>query len=160
MTDTTIGGAMQVDPALVRQLAELLDETSLTEIEVQDGDRRIRVARRAAQVAAPAQYAPAPAAAPVTLAAPSAPTPPAVDPVDDPGTVKSPMVGTVYLSAEPGGKPFVAPGQTVAAGDTLLIVEAMKVMNPILSPRAGTVTRLIVQNGQPVEFDQPLAIVE
>ncbi len=161
MTDNS-NGAMQVDPALVRQLAELLDETHLTEIEVQDGDRRIRVARKAASVqAAPMNYTPVPAptAAPVAPAIPAA-SPPDVDPADHPGTVKSPMVGTVYLSAEPGGKPFAAPGQTVAAGDTLLIVEAMKVMNPILSPRAGTVTRLIVGNGQPVEFDQPLAIVE
>ncbi len=161
MTDTT-NGAMQVDPALVRQLAELLDETHLTEIEVQDGDRRIRVARKAAAVPAAATYAPAPA--PVALAAPvapaHAPAAPAVDPADHPGTVKSPMVGTVYMSAQPGAKAFVAPGQTVAAGDTLLIVEAMKVMNPILSPRAGTVTSLLVENGQPVEFDQPLAIVE
>lgn len=164
MTDT-ISGAMQVDPALVRQLAELLDETHLTEIEVQDGDRRIRVARKAPAVQAAASYAPAPAPSPAPAgsvgATPAGPvTPPHVDPADHPGTVKSPMVGTAYLSAQPGAKPFAAPGQTVAAGDTLLIVEAMKVMNPILSPRAGTVTALLVDNGQPVEFDQPLAIVE
>ncbi len=160
MTDT-ISGAMQVDPALVRQLAELLDETHLTEIEVQDGDRRIRVARKAAAVQAPVQYAAAPpAVAAIPASAPAASSPLAVDPADHPGTVKSPMVGTVYLSAEPGGKPFISPGQQVAAGDTLLIVEAMKVMNPILSPRAGTVTAVLASNGQPVEFDQPLAIVE
>ncbi|TVV73716.1 acetyl-CoA carboxylase biotin carboxyl carrier protein [Sphingomonas solaris] len=153
---------MQVDPALVRQLAELLDETNLTEIEVEDGDRRIRVARKAAAVQAPAatQYALAPAApAPVIAPTPAA-APPEVDAADHPGTVKSPMVGTVYLAAEPGAKPFSAIGTQVAAGDTLLIVEAMKVMNPILSPRAGTVKAVLVENGQPVEFDQPLAIVE
>jgi acetyl-CoA carboxylase biotin carboxyl carrier protein len=162
MTDTN-QGAMQVDPALVRQLAELLDETHLTEIEVQDGDRRIRVARKAAAVQGTAHYAPAPASAappPAAAAPPPAASPPVVDPANHPGTVKSPMVGTAYLSAEPGSKPFAAVGQQVAAGDTLLIVEAMKVMNPIVSPRAGTVTALMVDNGQPVEFDQPLAIVE
>jgi acetyl-CoA carboxylase biotin carboxyl carrier protein len=159
MTETN-NGAMQVDPALVRQLAELLDETHLTEIEVQDGDRRIRVARKAAAVQGATHYAPAPAAPAAPAAIAAVPTPPVVDPANHPGTVKSPMVGTAYLSAQPGAKPFAAVGQTVAAGDTLLIVEAMKVMNPIVSPRAGTVTALMVDNGQPVEFDQPLAIVE
>ncbi|WP_197276969.1 acetyl-CoA carboxylase biotin carboxyl carrier protein [Sphingomonas profundi] len=160
MTETN-SGAMQVDPALVRQLAELLDETHLTEIEVQDGDRRIRVARKAATVQAATYAAPAaPAPATTTAPAPAPAAAPAVDPADHPGTVKSPMVGTAYMSAQPGAKPFVTPGQTVAAGDTLLIVEAMKVMNPILSPRAGTVTALFVENGQPVEFDQPLVVVE
>jgi len=156
MTDTNVG-SMQVDAGLVRQLAELLDDTRLTEIEVQDGDRRIRVVRN---VAIPSQAAPAPlAAAPVAAAAPAAA--PAVAPAGDhPGTIKSPMVGTAYLSASPGTKQFVAVGDQVAAGDTLLIVEAMKVMNPIVSPRAGKVTQLMVDNGQPVEFDQPLAIVE
>ena len=155
------GGAMQVDVNLVRQLAELLDTTQLTEIEVEDGDRKIRVARKAAQVsAAPMHYAPppaaanaAPAAAPqVDNAGPSAP--------DHASAVRSPMVGTVYLSAEPGAKPFAIVGQSVAAGDTLLIVEAMKVMNPITAPSAGTVRAVLVENGQPVEFDQPLVVVE
>ena len=155
------GGAMQVDVNLVRQLAELLDTTQLTEIEVEDGDRKIRVARKAAQVsAAPMHYAPppaaanaAPAAAPqVDNAGPSAP--------DHASAVRSPMVGTVYLSAEPGAKPFASVGQSVAAGDTLLIVEAMKVMNPITAPSAGTVKAVLVENGQPVEFDQPLVVVE
>lgn len=156
MSETTTG-TMQIDPALVRQLAELLDDTRLTEIEVQDGDRRIRVARNAAMpahvvapvaaaVASPAAAPPAPAAAPA--------------PADHPGTIHSPMVGTAYLSSAPGAKPFVGVGDKVAAGDTLLIVEAMKVMNPIVSPRAGTVVALLVDNAQPVEFDQPLAIVE
>lgn len=155
MTEKVSGG-MQVDPNLVRQLAELLDDTRLTEIEVQDGDRRIRVVRNipaaapAALPVAPAAAAPAPAPAPAA-AAPAG---------DHPGTVKSPMVGTAYLSAEPGSKPFVVPGDKIAAGDTLLIVEAMKVMNPIVSPRAGTVTAVLVDNSQPVEFDQPLVVVE
>ncbi len=156
MADKPAGG-MQVDPDLVRQLAELLDDTRLTEIEVQDGDRRIRVVRNipaASPAAMPAAAAPA-AAAPIAAAALEAP--PAAD---HPGTVRSPMVGTAYLSAEPGSKPFVAPGAKVAAGDTLLIVEAMKVMNTIASPRAGTVTAIFVGNSQPVEFDQPLVVVE
>ena len=154
MTDKIAGG-MEVDADLVRQLAELLDDTRLTEIEVQDGDRRIRVARNVA-AAAPAMATPA--------AAPAAPAPavsaPIASPAEHPGAVKSPMVGTVYLSAEPEAAAFVAPGATVAAGDTLLIVEAMKVMNPIVSPRAGKVIAVLVDNGQPVEFDQPLVVVE
>jgi len=158
MTDKN-NASMQVDAGLVRQLAELLDDTHLTEIEVQDGDRRIRVVRNIA-VAAPAIAAPV-AAAPLPAAAPAAPAPAAAAPAGDhPGTIKSPMVGTAYLAASPGAKHFVNVGDTVAAGDTLLIVEAMKVMNPIVSPRAGKVTQLMVDNGQPVEFDQPLAIVE
>ena len=157
MTDTNT--AIQVDVELVRQLAELLDATSLTEIEVEDGSRKIRVARKAAAVnAAPAvHYPPAP-----TASAPAAPSPAEVGasvPAITADAVKSPMVGTAYLSAEPGAKPFAGVGQTVAAGDTLLIVEAMKVMNPILAPSAGTVTQVLVENGQPVEFDQPLIVV-
>ena len=156
------GTSMQVDATLVRELAEMLDATRLTEIEVQDGDRRIRVTRAISMAAAPAvAYAPAAPAAvaalPVGVVATSAA---AASPADHPGTVKSPMVGTVYLAAEPGAAPFIAPGTAVAAGDTLLIVEAMKVMNPILASRAGTVRAVLVENGQPVEFDQPLVIVE
>jgi acetyl-CoA carboxylase biotin carboxyl carrier protein len=155
MADKPAGG-MQVDPDLVRQLAELLDDTRLSEIEVQDGDRRIRVVRNIS--------AAAPAAMPVSTA-PAAPAPPpaaaaAASAADHPGTVRSPMVGTAYLSPEPGAKPFVAAGTKVGAGDTLLIVEAMKVMNPIVSPRAGTVVAVLVDNSQPVEFDQPLVVVE
>ncbi len=162
MTDTpegANGAAMQVDAGLVRQLAELLDATRLTEIEVQDGDRRIRVARTVSMAAAPAvQMAPSAgyAAAPAPTAAPAA----AAAPADHPGTVKSPMVGTAYLAAEPGAAPFVAAGKQVSAGETLLIVEAMKVMNPILAPKAGKVTQILVENGQPVEFDQPLVVIE
>ena len=166
MTDQTNSGApaqsMQVDVNLVRQLAELLDATHLTEIEVEEGDRKIRVARKAAAVAAPVQYAQQPmAAAPAPAAAPVAAEAGAMAPtVSTANAVKSPMVGTCYLSAEPGAKPFITVGSTVAAGDTLLIVEAMKVMNPITAPTAGTVRQILIENGQPVEFDQPLVVVE
>jgi acetyl-CoA carboxylase biotin carboxyl carrier protein len=154
MTDKSTG-TMQVDVKLVRQLAELLDETKLSEIEVEDGGRKIRVARTMAGVAAPAQ-AFAAAAAPAPAAAPAA----AIAPADHPGTIKSPMVGTAYLAPSPEAEPFVSVGATVAEGDTLIIIEAMKVMNPILAPRAGKVTQIFVSAGQPVEFDQPLVIVE
>lgn len=150
---------MQIDIELVRQLANVLDETQLSEVEVQDGERRVRVARTV--TAAPmVQMAttPAPVAA-TPVAAPAEPAAAPAAPVAQ-NAVKSPMVGTVYLAAEPGAKPFVSPGQKVSAGDTLLIVEAMKVMNPILAPAAGTVTAVLVENGQPVEFDQPLVVVE
>ena len=157
MADQPQGKAMQVDPDLVRQLAVLLDDTNLTEIEIQDGERRIKVARNITVGAAPAHMvAPAPAPA-------AAPPPAAITPVaatDHPGTVKSPMVGTAYLSAEPGGRNFVAVGDKVAVGQTILIVEAMKVMNAIPAPRAGTVKAILVENGQPVEYDQPLIVVE
>jgi acetyl-CoA carboxylase biotin carboxyl carrier protein len=156
MTDKN-GSAMQVDPDLVRQLANLLDDTRLTEIEVQDGDRRIRVVRN---IPVAAQAMPVAAAAPAPVAAPAPAAPVEATPADHPGAVKSPMVGTVYLSAEPGSKPFVSPGEKVAAGATLLIVEAMKVMNPIIAPRTGTVRAVLVDNAQPVEYDQPLVIVE
>lgn len=154
---------MKVDVDLVRQLAELLDATQLTEIEVEDGDRRIRVAREV--TATPAVYhAPAPAAA----AAPAPASATAALPHAEPAAaepslanaVRSPMVGTAYLAAEPGAAAFVAIGKQVQAGDTLLIVEAMKVMNPITAPSAGTVKAILVDNGQPVEFDQPLVVVE
>lgn len=150
--------AMQIETDLVRQLAELLDETQLSEIEVQDGERRIRVARTLS-VAAAAPVAVPPASA-VAAPAPAAPAPAADTAGDHPGTVKSPMVGTVYLGPDPESPSFVAVGDKVAAGATLLIVEAMKVMNSITSPRAGTVKAVLVDNGQPVEFDQPLVIVE
>lgn len=165
MTDQTPktdgAGAMQVDVDLVRQLAELLDATHLTEIEVEEGDRKIRVARKAAAQAAPVYAAP-PAAAPAPVAvAPVAAEAGAMAPTVAPANaVKSPMVGTAYLAAEPGAKPFIAVGQSVAAGDTLLIVEAMKVMNPITAPTAGVVRQVLIENGQPVEFDQPLVVVE
>ncbi|WP_422061807.1 acetyl-CoA carboxylase biotin carboxyl carrier protein [Sphingopyxis sp.] len=146
---------INIDPAYVRALAELLDDTGLTEIEVEDGDRKVRVARKAAAVAAPVAYAPAPVAAPAAApAVAAAPATPAADSFAD--AVKSPMVGTVYLSPEPGAPNFAAIGSAVKAGDTILIIEAMKVMNPIVAPASGTLTAVHVENSQPVEFDQPL----
>jgi len=147
---------MRVDVDLVRQLAEMLDATGLTEVEVEDGDRKIRIARKAE--AAPAvHYAPAPVVAP----APHVAAAPSAEPAaDHTNAVRSPMVGTAYLAAEPGAAPFSSVGKQVAAGDTLLIVEAMKVMNPITAPSAGTIKAILVENGQPVEFDQPLVVVE
>ena len=160
MADETNSDAMRIDVELVRQLAQMLDETQLTEIEVEDGGRRIRIARKAAAAAAaaPVHYAPAPSAPAAPAAA--APVEAAAAPASTANAVKSPMVGTAYLTAEPGAPPFISVGKTVAAGDTLLIVEAMKVMNPILAPVAGTVKALLVENGQPVEYDQPLVVVE
>ena len=153
-------GAMKVDVDLVRQLAELLDTTQLTEIEVEDGDRKIRVARKAAAAAAaPVYHAPPPPAAASTAVAALPTEQPAAEP-SLANAVRSPMVGTAYLAAEPGPAPFAAVGKQVQAGDTLLIVEAMKVMNPITAPSAGTVKAVLVENGQPVEFDQPLVVVE
>jgi acetyl-CoA carboxylase biotin carboxyl carrier protein len=148
-------GGMRIETDLVRQLAELLSENDLTEIEVEDGDRRIVVKRAAPAAPTPPLAAPAPPAA-----APPASPPADVAPAAHPGAVKSPMVGTVYLSGEPGSKPFVAPGDRVKEGDTLVIIEAMKVMNPITAPRAGIVGRVLVADAQPVEFDQPLVIIE
>jgi len=163
MAETGKGGAdkgasMRIDTALVRELAEMLTANDLNEIEVEDGDRKIKVRRDAptAVVAAPAPVAAAPAAASAAAAAAPAAAP-QEDIVGDP--VKSPMVGTAFMSPEPGAKPFVAVGQSVKAGDTLLIVEAMKVMNPIVAPKAGTVKKINVADGQPVEFDQTLVVL-
>lgn len=153
-------GGMNIDTALVRELAELLNETGLTEIEVEDDDRKIRVSRGAVASAAPVYAAaPAPAAAaPAPVAAAPAAPEPAAGP-DMTNAVKSPMVGTCYLTPEPGAAPFIAVGKPVKEGDTLLIVEAMKVMNPITAPRSGTVSAILVDNAQPVEFDQPLVVI-
>jgi len=151
---------MRVDVELVRQLATLLDETNLTEIEVEEYDRRIRVAREV-HAAAPVSYAAPPAvAAPAAAPVASAPAAESAPAVSSANAVKSPMVGTVYLAANPEAKPFIAVGQKVAAGDTLVIIEAMKVMNPITAPSAGTVSAILIENGQPVEFDQALVVVE
>ena len=157
---TANNSAMQVDTAMIRQLAELLDETQLTEIEVADGDRRIRVARQVMAAAPTAATYAAPGAAGPTQAAAQDSGEPVIAPRDHPGAVKSPMVGTAYLAASPEAAPFVAVGDAVKAGDTLLIVEAMKVMNPIVATKPGKVAQILVDNGQPVEFDQPLVIVE
>lgn len=162
MTNHHEKGAMQVDVQLVRDLAALLDDTNLTEIEVEDGDRKIRVARKAG-AAAPVFAAPAPVAAPVAVAAtaPAAAAAPAADAGLPAGNVvKSPIVGTAYLSAEPGAAPFARVGAQVKEGETILIVEAMKVMNAIPAPMSGTVKAVLVDNGQPVEYDQPLIVIE
>ena len=152
------GASRRIDTVLVRELAELLSANDLNEIEVEDGERKIKVRRDA-----PAAYVAAPAPLAAAAAAPAAGAPPAqsVTPQEDVGgeAVKSPMVGTAFMSPEPGSKPFIAVGQSVKAGDTLLIVEAMKVMNPITAPKAGTVKKIIVSDGQPVEFDQPLVVL-
>jgi acetyl-CoA carboxylase biotin carboxyl carrier protein len=146
-----------VDHALILELTKLLDETGLTEIEIEQDGQRVRVARGA--VAAPAAAAPRAANAPVpqpvgeSIAAP-------LDPAKHPGVVISPMVGTAYCSPEPGAKPFIEVGSQVKAGDTLLIIEAMKTMNQIPAPRAGSVKQILFEDGQPVEFGQPLVIVE
>jgi acetyl-CoA carboxylase biotin carboxyl carrier protein len=149
---------MRVDTELVKKLAEMLDENELSEIEVEDNGRRIVVKRKltAAVAAAPAPVTAAPAAAP----APAPAAAPEQNAASHPGAVKSPMVGTVFLAGEPGAPPFIAVGAHVSEGETLLIIEAMKVMNPIAAPRSGIVRQILVQDAQPVEYEQPLAIIE
>ena len=139
-----------VDQALIRELAELLTETGLSEIEIERDQTRIRVARTISVAAT------APIAAPVI----AAPTAPIVTDANHPGTVHSPMVGTAFRAPEPGGRPYVDVGDSVRQGDTLLIVEAMKTMNQIQAPRSGKVTKILVEDGQPVEFGEPLLIIE
>jgi acetyl-CoA carboxylase biotin carboxyl carrier protein len=143
-----------VDHDVIRELAKLLDETGLTEIEYQREGTSIRVARH---VAAPAGRTLIADAQPTT--GPSEP-PTSADPAQHPGAVTSPMVGTAYLAPAPGAKPFIDVGSQVKAGDTLIIIEAMKTMNQIPAPRSGTVTQILVENGQPVEFGEPLLIIE
>ena len=143
----------EMDTEFIRKLAKLLDETNLGEIEMADGDRRIKVARPT--VAAPTTVPVPVAAVPVAVTAPVA-----NDISKHPGAVKSPMVGTAYLSPEPGKPVFVNIGDKVTAGQTLLIIEAMKTFNPIKAPKAGTVAQVLIDNAQPVEFGQPLMIVE
>jgi len=149
---------MRIDPALVRELAQLLTENELTEIEVEDGDRRVKVKREPAAVIG---AAPAPAMAPALTAPPMHAKEDIGELVEEiTGTsVKSPMVGTAFMSSEPGAKPFIEVGDAVKAGDTLLIVEAMKVMNPITAPEGGVIKKIMVADAQPVEFDQPLVII-
>ena len=148
---------MQVDKSLIRELANLLNETNLTEIEVEEADRRIRVARNLTTSVVPVQSAPAtPAPVIITAAAAEA----AKGDGSHPGAVLSPMVGTVYTSPEPDAPAFVQVGTQVEAGQTLLIIEAMKVMNPIPAPRGGTVKRLFVANAQPVEYGEVLMVIE
>jgi len=146
-----------IDAETIRKLAELMTETDLSEIEMAQGDRSLRVSRAsrtkhveiAAPLAAPAAAAPPPSSAPA-----------AANPASHPGAVISPMVGTAYLQGEPGSPPFASVGDTVRTGDTLLIIEAMKVMNPIKSPRNGTVMQVLISDGQPVEYGEPLMIIE
>ncbi len=162
---------VKFDSESIRELAELLNETDLTEIEITEGKNTIRVHRQITQqVAAPVHAPMQQMASPVqSQPAPAgtdnpAQTPPATttidDPADHPGVVTSPMVGTVYLQSDPESPPFVTPGDTVNAGDTLMIVEAMKVMNPIKAPQSGKLSKILVNDEQPVEFGEPLAIIE
>jgi acetyl-CoA carboxylase biotin carboxyl carrier protein len=163
MADETLNAQGEIDAGLVRQLADILNDTSLTQIEVERGDLKIRVAREVTVSAAPVQYA----AAPVPVAAPTPAAAPAVMP-SDPATivarsgeeVKSPMVGTAYLQPAPEAPAFVQPGDKVKKGQTLLIVEAMKTMNPIQAPRDGVVAEVLVGDAQPVEFGEPLVLLE
>lgn len=141
----------------IKELAELLSETGLTEIEVEAGDIRIKVARQGTAVSA---VVPQVAAAPTPVEAAPEPKEAAPAPADHPGGVKSPMVGTAYLAPEPGSANFVKVGDTVSEGQTILIVEAMKTMNPISATRAGKVTQILISNEQPVEFDEVLMIIE
>jgi acetyl-CoA carboxylase biotin carboxyl carrier protein len=141
---------LDIDQNAIRELARLLDETNLTDIEIEQDGMRVRVGR-----------APKAAAAPAVVVTPTAANPVAQpEPSKHPGTVTSPMVGTAYLAPSPGAKPFIDIGTKVSAGDTLLIVEAMKTMNQIPAPRTGTVVQILIEDGQPVEFGEPLVIVE
>ena len=152
--------ASPFDPELVRELATLIAETALTEIEVEANGVRIRVARQAPLAQGYAAPAVPPVPPPVAAPAPAALDPAlAMDPAVHPGVVLSPMVGTAYRAAEPGAKPFVEVGSTVKAGDTLVIIEAMKTMNAIPAPRAGTVQQILVEDGQPVEYGEPLMVI-
>lgn len=148
-----------LDSALVKQLASILNDTSLTEIEYETGGIRVRVARNSgATYAAPMAL---PAAAPVAaLSAPAAAPAAPVDAASHPGTVKSPMVGVCYLLPEPGAAPFVKVGDSISEGQTLCLIEAMKTFNPVRAPRAGKVSQIIVENGAPVEYGEPLVIIE
>jgi acetyl-CoA carboxylase biotin carboxyl carrier protein len=153
--DKTAAKFKSDDSALIRELALLLDETSLTEIEIERAGLRVRVARNIT-IAASLPSAPQPAVSMPTVATPIA----VADVAKHPGVVPSPMVGTAYLASEPGAKPFIEVGTRVTVGQTLLIIEAMKTMNQIPSPRAGIVTQILVEDGQPVEFGEPLVIIE
>ena len=150
--------SLTFDPKTLAELAALLNETGLSEIELAEGDRKVRLARAVAHVAVPVA-APV-AAAPAPVAAAPAPAAAPADLSKHPGVVKSPMVGVAYLSAEPGAPAYVSVGQSVEAGATVLLVEAMKTFNQIKAPRAGVVKQILVTSGAPVEFDEPLMIIE
>lgn len=150
---------VQIDADAVKSLADLFKETDLSEIEYETEGCRIRVARGGYGAPAPVQHVmPAAPAAAAPAKAPAEPA--AVSPENHPGAIKSPMVGTAYLASQPGAAPFVAVGSTVKEGDTVMIVEAMKVMNPIRAPRSGKVKEILVQDATPVEFDDILLIIE
>ncbi|MBL0898794.1 MAG: acetyl-CoA carboxylase biotin carboxyl carrier protein [Reyranella sp.] len=150
----------EMDTEFIAKLAKLIEETNLGEIELADGDRRIRVARPAVNVTPAPMTMAAPVAAAATVAVPAAASAGGGDAAAHPGAVKSPMVGTAYLSPEPGKPVFVSVGDKVTVGQTLLIIEAMKTFNPIKAPKAGTVSKILVENGRPVEFGEPLMVVE
>jgi acetyl-CoA carboxylase biotin carboxyl carrier protein len=145
-----------IDPSTIRELAKLLDETGLTEIEIEADGALIRVARNSGFAAASRGRAEGIAAGPTVIATNDIP----IEPTKHPGLVSSPMVGTAYLGPAPGARPFVEVGTPVKAGDTLVIIEAMKTMNQIPAPRSGTVVQILVEDGQPVEYGEPLMIVE
>ncbi len=155
MAESKRSAGMKIDGDMIRNLAELLDETGLTEIEFSEGERRIRVTRAATGIVT---AAPAPAAAAAMPAVEAAPA--AAPSASQPGAVTSPMVGTAYVAPEPGAPPFVRVGDQVAEGQTVLIVEAMKVMNPIRAPHAGTVQQVLVSDGQPVEFGEVIMVIQ
>jgi acetyl-CoA carboxylase biotin carboxyl carrier protein len=148
--------SLSFDPKTLRDLADLLNETGLSEIELAEGDRKVRLARTIAPVNVPVMAA-APAAA---LTLPVEPVALKPDPAKHPGTVKSPMVGIAYLSAEPGAAPYISIGQSIEAGATLLLIEAMKTFNQIKAPKSGVVKQILVASGAPVEYDEPLLIIE
>ncbi|MCA3627941.1 MAG: acetyl-CoA carboxylase biotin carboxyl carrier protein [Methylobacterium sp.] len=153
-----------IDPDFVREIAALISQTDLTEIEVEKGDLRIRVARQVTVQAAPMQQfvsAPAaPAPAPVAVAAAPAAAAAAVDLSAHPGAVRSPMVGTAYRRPSPGANAFIEVGTVVKAGEKILLVEAMKTFNEIVAPRAGTITHILIEDGQPVEYGETLVVIE
>jgi acetyl-CoA carboxylase biotin carboxyl carrier protein len=153
-----------IDPDLVRELATILSDSGLSEIEVEHGELRLRLARTLTAMAAPQQVVQIPQSGVTSIPTPPPPAAAAPAPAPDlkahPGMVPSPMVGTAYLSPEPGAAPFVKIGDTVTQGQTILVVEAMKTFNPIPAPRAGKITAILVGDAQPVEFGEPLAIIE
>jgi acetyl-CoA carboxylase biotin carboxyl carrier protein len=153
--DKTAAEFTSSDSALIRELALLLEETNLTEIEIERAGLRVRVARNIGIAASAPASLQAPSSAPIADASADV-----ADVAKHPGAVPSPMVGTAYWASEPGAKPFIEVGTKVSVGQTLLIIEAMKTMNQIPSPRAGTVTQILVEDGQPVEFGEPLVIIE
>ena len=152
---------MKIDESAIRKLAKLLDETGLTEIEVEDGDQSVRVSRGGNVVSfSPAANQSLSMDSDPTIPHPANTKAPSANAASHPGAITSPMVGTAYMAPEPGAMPFVTKGASVKAGDTLIIIEAMKVMNPIKAPKGGTVTQILVESGQPVEFGDVLVVIE